>query len=191
MKRTPPVIVAICVLLAAATSFAQTNTNRTAVLSGKASLILPKGFELMDKKTIAVKFPRGNPPKEVFSNERGKTSIAITVSENARLPPDKLPEFRKYIESVMERMIPGLKWISREYTEIDGRKWARLELMSNAIDTDIHNIILITSFEGMPLMFNFNSIKEEVGALGFELDKSIKSIRIEKEDLRTKESTIP
>jgi hypothetical protein len=191
MKRISQLAVATCIMLSAATGLAQMGTNRTPVLGGKASLILPKGFEPMDEETIAVKFPRGNPPKEVFSNERGKTSIAITVSEGARLPPDKLPEFRKYIESVMERMIPGLKWISREYTEIDGRKWARLELMSTAIDTDIHNIILITSFEGMPLMFNFNSIKEEFAALGAELDRSTKSIKIEKDDLRTTPRTVP
>lgn len=191
MKGTLQLVVAICIMLAATASLAQADTNRTAVLNGKASLILPKGFEPMDAETIGVKFPRGNPPKEVFSNERGKTSIAITVSEGARLPPEQLPEFRKYIESVMERMIPGLKWISREYTELAGRKWARLELMSNAIDTDIHNIILITSFEGMPLMFNFNSIKEEFAALSVELDKSIKSIKIEKEDLRTTPRTVP
>lgn len=181
MKIRTYILATLCIVLATTTSPAQTNTNRTAVLGGKVSLILPKNFEPMTKETITAKFPRGNPPKEVFSNERGKTSIAMTVSEGTRLPPDQLPEFRKYIESVIERMVPRIKWISREYVDIDERRWARLEFMSNAIDTDIHNIMLITSFEGMPLTFNFNSIKEEFDALCLELDKSIKSIRINKE----------
>jgi hypothetical protein len=61
---------------------------------------------------------------------------------------------------------------------INGKQWIYFELISAAVDTDIHNIILMTSLNGKPLMFNFNSTKEEFPKVIKDLQASIDSIKV-------------
>ena len=57
-----------------------------------------------------------------------------------------------------------------------GQQWIYLEMSSRAIDTDIHNIMLITPLQGKMLIFNFNSTKAEFPKVEAELRASINSI---------------
>ena len=149
------------------------------LFDGNVSLVLPEGFSVMPEELAKVKYPiESHRPKHIYSNKRTTTSIAITLSEHSQLQPHQLPEFKAFMEETLSRMIPGLKWIKRDYAVINGKKWARFELMSNAIDTDIHNIMLMTSFNGKPLMFNFNSTKGEFPKVVKDLQESIDSIRV-------------
>ena len=106
------------------------------------------------------------------------TSIAINLLENTKLKQSEIVEFRNHMAASLQRMIPGLIWLKQDVIEINNKIWGRLELMSNAIDTEIHNIMLMTSFEGKPLMINFNSTKEEFDSVKTKLETSISSIRI-------------
>lgn len=51
------------------------------------------------------------------------------------------------------------------------------EMTSNAVDTDIHNLLLVTILEDRLLMFNFNSVKYEFPQYEAALRESIESIR--------------
>jgi hypothetical protein len=50
-------------------------------------------------------------------------------------------------------------------------------MTSEAKDTDIHNIMLMTPQQSGFLVFNFNSTREEFPAVEAELRKAIESIR--------------
>ncbi len=52
-------------------------------------------------------------------------------------------------------------------------------MMSRAVDTDIHNIMLVTPFRGGMLMFNFNSTREEFPRMEGALRRSLESISLE------------
>jgi hypothetical protein len=77
----------------------------------------------------------------------------------------------------MEKAIPGLKWIENGIISLDGRPCIYLEMTSEAKDTDIHNIMLMTPQQSGFLVFNFNSTREEFPAVEAELRKAIESIR--------------
>lgn len=77
------------------------------------------------------------------------------------------------------RMIPGCKILTRDFVTIHGTRWARLELESNALDTEIHNLLLMAPLDGQPVMFNFNSTKQEFPKVKDALTKSMNSITIE------------
>lgn len=151
--------------------------DRVSLADGRVSFVLPPGFRAMTDAEIKFKFPRGNAPQYVYANERLNVSIAITFSPQA-LTPGRLSELKAAMEQMLPRTIPGLTWLTREIEEINGRDWVHFEMTSSAIDTDIHNEMLFTAFDGRMLGFNFNATVALHGQYKDALQKSRDSIRI-------------
>jgi hypothetical protein len=105
------------------------------------------------------------------------TSIAFDLKPNA-LPADRLPEAKAAFESFFDRRIPRVEWKQKKLIELQGQQWIYLEMTSRAVDTDIHNIMLVTPRYGKMLMFNFNSTREEFPHMETALRKSIQSISL-------------
>lgn len=53
-----------------------------------------------------------------------------------------------------------------------------LEFTSNAVDTDIHNSLLATSYGDQMLVFNFNSTREEIKQYREALEASMMTISL-------------
>lgn len=151
--------------------------ERVALGDGRVSFIPPAGFKQLVKEEIAKKYFRGNPPQYAFANETLSTSVAITFS-STNLSPEQLPEYKDAMETMLPRLIPGLQWLKREFVEMTGRKWLHLEMTSHAIDTDIHNHIYSTSFNGKALIFGFNSTVKEYPKMKEALEKSVQTIKL-------------
>lgn len=144
---------------------------------GHVAFVLPEGFTRMSDEIADKKYPRGSRPTYIYADAKTTTSIAVAVAEG-QVAPAQLGEFKALMEHTYTRMIPGARWLKKDYLTIANTKWARLEFMANATDTDIHNIVLITVLDGKPLMFNFNSTKEEFSRLEKAILRSIDSIRV-------------
>ena len=132
----------------------------------------------MTDEMVAKKYPRGNAPEYVFSNERTTVSIAAGYTPAANLTAEQLPQLKEYMEQTFERNTPGLRWIARGVKEINGSRWVRLEFQSNAVDTEIRNIILMTPLDDGLVMFNFNSTVGDYEAHEALLERSQESVRI-------------
>lgn len=131
----------------------------------------------MTEAEIKFKYPRGNTPQYVFANERQNVSIAISFSPQA-VTLARLPELKAAMEQTMPRSIPGLVWVTREMTEINGQSWVHFEMTTSAIDTGIRNEMLLTAFDGRMLGFNFNATVGQYGQYRDALRRSRDSIRI-------------
>jgi hypothetical protein len=145
----------------------------------KVSFVPPAGFRPMTEEMIRFKFPRGNPPQQVYANEKMSVSVAITFSPQV-LSPRQLPDLKSAMEQTLPGLVPGLAWLAREIVEINGVEWVHFELTSHAIDTDIHNHMYMTSFNGKMLGFNFNSTIAQYETYKEELARSRESIRIDR-----------
>lgn len=145
--------------------------------NGNITFEAPKGFRPMSEAVIKIKYPRGRPPKYVVSNASTQTSIAYDL-KSYDLPQHKLEEAKLGFTRVLPRIIPGLVWVRQEIIQLAGQKWVVLEMTSSAIDTDIHNIMLLTGYRDKMLVFNFNSTKKEFPKYEAALRKSIASIKI-------------
>jgi len=135
----------------------------------------PDGFFALSKEIIEFKWPNNNGPAWVVGNETGATTIAYDLKDND-ISGANLKDLLTSFKGVFERVIPGIKWKKRKVIKFSGKKWAYLEMTSNAVDTDIYNIMLVTSYGNKMLTFNFNSTKEEFPKYEKILRKSIKSI---------------
>lgn len=137
----------------------------------------PTGFTALSKDEIAVKFPSNRAPSGVIGNARRTTTIAFELKPD-KLAPQQLGEAKEALERMFERIIPGLEWKGRKIVQLQGQDWIQLEMSSRAVDTDIHNIMLVTSRDGRILIFNFNSTKSEFPFVENALRDSIRSIKV-------------
>jgi hypothetical protein len=166
------VLLMLCVLI-----FPASAQNRVSMVGGRVSFVLPDGFRAMTEAEIKLKYPRGNVPQSVYSNEQTDVSIAITFSSQP-VTLESLPALKASMEEMLPRVIAGLSWVSREIVKIDGRTWIHFEMTTFAIDTDIHNEMYITAFDGKMLAFNFNSTAAQHDRHKDALKKSIDTIRV-------------
>lgn len=152
-------------------------SGRVYFANDRVSFVPPPGFTPMTEQEIALKFPGGNRPQHVYANERRSVAIAITFS-NANLTPEQLPELKEVMEEFLQKAKPDLKWLDRDLITLNGVRWVKLESTTKAIDTDIHNDMYFTSFDGKMLGFNFNSTVEMYDKARADLQKSRDSITI-------------
>ncbi len=116
----------------------------------------------------------------MVGNDDRTTTIAYDLKANS-IAPDKLDETLTSLASAFKQIVPNLKWIARKIIKLQGQRWIYLEMTSVAEGNDIHNVMLLTPYNGKMLMFNFNSTREEFPAMETELRKSIASITLKRQ----------
>ncbi len=130
--------------------------GRVYLVDNQISFVPPQGFTAMSAAEISTKFPGSVPPQHAYGNVPRSVSIGVNFSD-IDLAPEQLPEVRQFLESFLEESVPGFKWVARDYETMGGSRWIKLEFISQAMDTQVHNDLYITSFQGKLLGFNFNS----------------------------------
>lgn len=115
-------------------------------------------------------------PNYAVGNEAGSTTIVYDYKADvtgATLPVLKC-SLQQYLINLF-RELNGLKMRSLCLMVVKGGIMSGMT--SNAVDTDIHNLLLVTILEDTLLMFNFNSVKYEFPQYEAALRESIESIR--------------
>jgi len=135
----------------------------------------PAEFVELSDEIINIKWPHNRRPAWAVGNKNAGTTIAYDLKPHdiSTAPLDTILE---QFKGLFERIVPGIEWIETDVTTLDDKEWGFMEFTSNAVDTDIHNIMLFTSFEKKMLVFNFNSTKEEFEQYEDELRKAVESI---------------
>ena len=151
--------------------------QQVSVGDSKASFQPPPGFGPVPQAIIDVKWPSKRGPRFVIGNLGATTTVAYDLKPNT-IPQERLSEMQPLFTKVIERSVPGIRWIRNEIIELAGQRWLFLEMTSNAIDTDIHNMMLVTGLGDQMLVFNFNSTKEEFPTVEGALRTSLNSITI-------------
>lgn len=137
----------------------------------------PAGFTKLTADELSFKFPRGGGPDFAVGNDTRATTIACDVRAVA-LPPDQLQDAMNEMMPAMEKSVPGLQWKQHGIINMHGHPWIYLEMTSQAVDTGIHNVMLLTSLRGGAFVCNFNSTTEEYPRLETALLKSMQSIAL-------------
>ena len=160
-------------LLVASVAFA----NPVKIPGTDVTFLPPPGFQPLSQEIIDVKWPNKNAPRYVIGNATASTTIAYDIKDSKMTLAD-LAEAKGYFTTLFDRIIPGIEWKRNEIIEHSNQPWIMMEMTSNAIDTNIHNVMLVTSYAGRMLMFNFNSTKEDFPKYEKALRGSISSIKL-------------
>lgn len=148
--------------------------DKKKVLLGKASMLIPREFVLMDANSIALKYPSaGHRPSEVYTNPKGTINIALNHTKNTGTEAD-LESVKKVMDAQFNR--PPTEFIKSEIKKLSGKKFIILEFVSQAADTKIYNLMAITSLEGRLAMITFNctnNYRKEWEPIGKRIIESI------------------
>jgi hypothetical protein len=135
----------------------QSKLVKKSVLGGELSILLPDYFNLMSKELVEIKYPSGNRPTEIYSDEQGGVSIGFSHTAN-QMELEQLPELMPLFIEQFSNMYPTIKWGKTDTRKINGLNCVVLEFETPAIDTEIYNLMGITVLDGRMLIFTFNCI---------------------------------
>lgn len=146
---------------------------------GVIRFAVPDEFTVLSAEEIRVKWPTtASPPSFAVGNDRRSVTVAYDLRTHRLLPAD-LNKTMAAFGQLMVRLVPGLEWKRRELVELSGRQWILMELTSSAIDTDIYNIMLVTSFRDRMLTLNFNATRSAFEQAQAALRASVASVRLD------------
>jgi len=138
----------------------------------------PKEFKFFSKEIIEAKWPIRKAPQWVVGSESTATSIAYGIRP-IDISTAPLEQVMAHFKQSVSKTVPGSKFIKTEVTQINGKDWIYLEVTANAVNADIHNIMLATSYHKQMVLLNFNSTKDEFPLYEDALRASIQSISFE------------
>jgi hypothetical protein len=154
----------------------KTAAKKVSLENGGVSFELPAGFTQMSAQEIAEKFPKGgNPPKFAYGNAQRSVAIAVTFAP-IQVNPEQLPQLKMVLQEQLKQAMPDAEWLKQEMTTINGRRWVHFSMVTEAINSRIHNDMFLTSFQGKMIGFNFNSTVAEYDKAKSELEKMRNSI---------------
>ena len=123
---------------------------------GGFSLKIPTEFKIMSDEMLNVKYPNGNPPSLVYTNERGTINVALVMNDVA-MKNTQIEEYIKTMESTYKNYSKDVKV---NFWEINNHKIGEIEFTTQASDTEIYNHIIAFSVDGKLRLVNFNCTKE-------------------------------
>jgi hypothetical protein len=144
---------------------------------GRIVFDVPADFQPLMAKISESESPSSRHPRYAAGTENAATTITYDVKDSL-ISADKLDEVRKAFANTFTQTVPGIEWKENKLIKLGGKEWIYFEFESNAVDTDIRNIMLTTDFDGKMLVFNFNSTAEDFEIREPALRASIQSIRV-------------
>jgi hypothetical protein len=130
-------------------------------LQNRIRVLMPKSFKQMSDQELEIKYPRsGSLPQEAYSNESGTVSLAFNHTSN-KLSPADLPDFRQSFARQFKGTL-GIEFKGSSIKNINGRDFAILEFISPAMDTNIYNLMFLTSLDNRLLICTFNCVQSEM-----------------------------
>lgn len=166
----------LVIVMLLVSTFAQASDliERT-VLDGKVTLITPKSFAPMAKHLLEVKYPHSRRPTEVLSDSTGGVSLAFNHTQN-RMSSSQIKRGHTSMSKMFHNTYPSAKWIRDKVINMNGQNFMVFELITPAMDTQIHNIMYGTSVDNRLLLIAFNTTVEQSKQwlpIGKEIMKSI------------------
>ena len=123
---------------------------------GGFSLKIPTDFNIMSAEAISIKYPNGNAPSLVYTNERGTINIAFVLNDVA-MENNEIEEYTKAMEAMYKQYVDN---IDTNFFERNNHKVGEMEFISPASDTNIYNHIIAFSIDGKLRLINFNCTEE-------------------------------
>lgn len=148
--------------------------ERKAVPELKLSIEIPTSMSPMSEEMAKVKYPSENRPQVIYGDEKGKASLGITAGRNP-LPADKIDEFKDVMLKMMETLKP-----KAEAVTVDGHKAWILTFSVQAPDSEILNLMLITSQDGKAVQVAFNMTQDLVEQYQSAAKASLMSLKFDK-----------
>ncbi|MFD1954246.1 hypothetical protein ACFSL6_08670 [Paenibacillus thailandensis] len=134
--------------------------KKTNIMSDKAVILVPESFALMSEEMKAVKYPSGNPPQEVYTNEDGTINVAASDT-GTEMTQEDLEAFTAQMKTTIEPT--AAEWYEDGVIELEGRKAGHISFLSEGADgSQIYNHMVYTTIDDQLAIVSFNCLKEQM-----------------------------
>ena len=168
------VIAASLALFVTLSAYAGMTMDRKDVPELKLSIEVPQGLTPMSEEMAKIKYPSENRPQVIYGDEKGKASLGITAGRNP-LPADKLDVFKDMMLKMLESLKP-----QAEAVTVDGHKGWLLTFRSQTPDSEILNMMLITSQDEKAVQMTFNMTTDLIEQYQEAAKASLLSLKFDK-----------
>ena len=165
------VLAASFVMMVAVSAQADMKMERKNIPELKLSIEIPQVFTPMPDDMAKIKYPSENRPQVIYS---GKASLGVSNGRHA-LPADKLDVAKDATLKMLSNFKP-----QAESVTVDGHKAWLITFRSQAADTEILNMLLVTSENDKAVQAAFNMTKDLVGQYQGVARASLLSIKFDK-----------
>jgi hypothetical protein len=122
---------------------------------GKVQLEIPLQLEVMDANMFSLKYPMENAETtKAYGNADGTVSLLISPRQEKATQSD-LPKYQQMLYKSFGKS-PSIDFKKNEVRKINGRDFIVLEMVTPAVDTQVYNLMFVTSSGGRLLMGTFN-----------------------------------
>ena len=116
------------------------------------------GFKIMSDEIVNVKYPNGNAPSLVYTNDKATINVALVMND-ATMKNSQIEEYVKTMESTYKNYSKDVKL---NFWERNNHKIGKMEFTTQGSDTEIYNHIIAFSVNDKLRLVNFNCTKEQM-----------------------------
>ena len=119
---------------------------------------IPSEFKIMSDEIVNVKYPNGNAPSLVYTNDKTTINVALLMNDVA-IKNSQIEEYAKTMESTYKNYSKDVKL---KFWERNNHKIGEMEFTTEGSDTEIYNHIITFSVNNKLRLVNFNCTKEQM-----------------------------
>lgn len=119
---------------------------------------IPSEFNIMSDEIVNVKYPNGNAPSLVYTNDKTTINVALVMNDVA-MKNSQIEEYVKTMESTYKNYSKDVKL---NFWERSNHKIGEMEFTTQGSDTEIYNHIVAFSVNDKLRLVNFNCTKEQM-----------------------------
>ncbi|MEZ2602413.1 hypothetical protein [Kluyvera intermedia] len=150
------VLTASFVMMVAISAHAEMKMQRQNIPQLNLSIEIPQTLTPMSDDMAKIKYPSENRPQVIYGDERGKASLGISSGRHA-LPASQIDMAKEATVKMLANFKP-----QAEAVTVDGHKAWLITFRSQAPDTEILNMMLMTSQNDKAVQVAFNMTKDLV-----------------------------
>ena len=119
---------------------------------------IPSEFKIMSDEIVNVKYPNGNAPSLVYTNDKTTINVALVMND-VTMKNSQIEEYVKTMESTYKNYSKDIKL---NFWERNNHKIGEMEFTTKGSDTEIYNHIIAFSVNDKLRLVNFNCTKEQM-----------------------------
>ena len=119
---------------------------------------IPSEFKIMSDEIVNVKYPNGNAPSLVYTNDKTTINVALVMND-VTMKNSQIEEYVKTMESTYKNYSKDVKL---NFWERNNHKIGEMEFTTQGSDTEIYNHIITFSVNDKLRLVNFNCTKEQM-----------------------------
>ncbi len=144
----------------------------------KMQMRIPESFTDMPLEIARIKYPAEQRPKIIKMNEDGSINITLGLYPEM-LKKEAVQECIDTLQTVIERMNPANRFFEKQVLVEEQLTVGYFDYKSNALDSDLYNIMFVTPIAGKTMLGTFNckmSDKDDWSILARQMIMSIKDL---------------